>query len=398
MIKLRTNKTLTLNSISYLNKKYPDQEILILLENTKLQQAKILEECGKNYPNIKYSVLGGLNPIKKKFNTKNYQQRTYFTGIELSKIIKIFSSIERNIELSWTETQKAMFVYKELCNYMQYSEIEVNNKDYARGLGGLLYKKAVCSGFSMIYKEALDRLGIECHYQNRKGYHSWNIAKLDGEYRALELTWDTSNKSKNGCEFLFFNRDKNFYGNPKHNIDNELEETKYKIVPYSIEELKKNCEIILNKRIKQIPVIQTKNNQIIMDEVKIEKIPVKFYLENGIINLLTKNINLIYKQFIRNDNTSFIIIKSNTEKYKGTNKYFIIEPRENYFCASTIYTETELHKLPLEFDTTIANGLLGKDRLKEKIKNYNGYVGYIGNNYQIYYNTDFEKENLNIIR
>ena len=218
MIKINLDKTITYDDLKTLNNLYPNQKIVIVLKNTKLQKASDLEMFYNLFPNISYSITGGLSLEKLKFNNEHYQKRTYFTGMELSKIINIYSKIERGLSISWNETQKAMYIYKELCNHMEYSEIEVNGRDYSRGIGGLLYKKAVCSGFAMIYKEALDRIGIENYYQNKEGYHSWNIAKLDGHYRALELTWDTYNKSKDGCDFIYFNQDKNFYKDEAHNI------------------------------------------------------------------------------------------------------------------------------------------------------------------------------------
>ena len=63
-----------------------------------------------------------------------------------------------------------------------------------------------------------------------------------------------------------------------------------------------------------------------------------------------------------------------------------------------IFSEENLVSLPREYDSTIANGLLSRERLKRKIMDFNGYVGYVGNNHSIYYDDNFEKEVLNVIR
>lgn len=394
MIKVNFDKRITQKDVDELSRKYPNKNIIIVLKNTKLQKASDIDFFGKRYPNIIYSITGGLDPEKEKFNSEHYQRRTYYTGLELSKIIEIFSKIERQIVLSWTETQKVMFVYKELCNYMEYDEIEVNNRDYSRGIGGLLYHKAVCSGFAMILKEALDRLGIENYYQNREGHHSWNIAKVDGAYRAFELTWDTSNKSEKGCAFLYFNQDRNFYNSKHHNIKYESEEKEFPIVPYTVEELKRNYDVISKARIIKIPFIKN-NYRKTTSEIKINNASVILYLNNGIINL---NGNIKYKQFIRKDNTSFIIVPVENLSNNGLYKFVIFEPREKGIVCSTIYSELQLDLILPQYESTIANGLLSKERLSCKIKDFNGYVGYIGNNHSIYYDKNFEEEKLNIIR
>ena len=51
-----------------------------------------------------------------------------------------------------------------------------------------------------------------------------------------------------------------------------------------------------------------------------------------------------------------------------------------------------------QYDDLIANGLLSGERLRRKVNEFNGYVGYMGRNHSIYYNGDFEQERLNIIR
>ena len=51
-----------------------------------------------------------------------------------------------------------------------------------------------------------------------------------------------------------------------------------------------------------------------------------------------------------------------------------------------------------ETTDTIVNNLLGQDRLKRKMLHYNGYVGYIGKNGTMYYDNEFEKQELHISR
>lgn len=401
MVKFRSTGTVRCADVDYAHSKYPNEEIIIVMTNTKEQDANEMERIAVKYPQVIFSVTGGLDPAKSKFNNEHYQRRTYYTARELSKIIAIYRGIEKRIDISWTETQKAMFVYRELCNRMQYSENVVNGRDYARGIGGLLYNKAVCAGFAMIYKEALDRLGIECYYQNRKRHHSWNIAKLDGKYRGLELTWDTAKKGENGCTFNYFNREgANFYSNEHHNIKHEPEEHEFPITPYTYEELVEANNIINQKRILKIPLVFDRRGFAETDEIKINGIPCIIRKDNrGNISVrcADQTQRIVNKEFARDDGTHFVLIpqKSSDSMLK---KFLIIAENEEGIQVGKIYSEEELTSLSKEYDATIANGLLSRERLKRKIDDFNGYVGYVGTNHSIYYDQKVEKDKLNIIR
>jgi len=388
MIKIQVDTTITPDLIDKLIIKYHSNNICIVIENTKKQTPSQLEAVAKKYPNITISVLGGLNPKKNKFNYEYYQKRTYYTPMELSKIVKIFCTIERKINLSWTDTQKVMFYYQELCNYMEYSECDAYGKDVARNLGGLLYRKAVCSGFAMIFKEVLDRLGIENIYQNIISYHSWNIAYIEGNYRAFELTWDCGHKKNEGCQFYYFNRDADFYKNEHHNLQEEKEEREYPIVPYTLEELRKNYKVINSRKIKTIKL----NNQ---NETSLEILGKNYIFKNisGTVNIYGSGI----KSFIRNDNTKFALTYVNNVKNLNKFIYFdLSNPTE--VKATAIFSEIRLDRIDPQYDYTIANGLLSPKRIARKINEFNGYVGYIGKNHTIYYDSSFEEKTLNIIR
>ena len=118
-----------------------------------------------------------------------------------------------------------MYIYKTLTEALHYNmdhEPEyVNGKDVVRSLNGLLHGRLVCSGFALVFKEAMDRIGVPCAYQNRQGHHSWNIVELEGKLRGVELTWDCCGKNKNNktsniiklSKFFFF-----IYAPPKSSI------------------------------------------------------------------------------------------------------------------------------------------------------------------------------------
>ena len=387
MIKVKIDETITLELVEKLVLQYQTRDICIVIDNTKKQSINHLEEIAKKYSYITISVIGGLNPKKDKFNNEYYQRRTYYTPMELCKIIEYFSSIERKINISWTETQKVMFVYQELCNSMEYEELQIGKKDVCRNLIGVMYGKAVCSGFAMIFKEALDRLGIENEYQNQQSSHSWNIAKVDGKYRAFELTWDCYNKGENGCSFMFFNLDENFYKHKYHDISDENEEIEYQIVPYTQEELRNDYKKISNKL----------ESLHLTDKCEI---PLSIVGKKYMFKKSGEDIKILgddYKFIERRNGSRIYLINVGT--YGDLNKFLCLEvSSKEELKISRIYSESQLDKLDEEYDSIIANGLLSSERLSKKVKQFNGYVGYVGRNHTIYYNGDFEKETLNIFR
>lgn len=401
MARFKATETITCESVEYIYKQYPNENNVIIMSNTKEQDADEMERIAERFPQIIFSVTGGLDPAKSKFNNEYYQRRTYYTARELSKIISIYRGIEKRIDLSWTETQKAMFVYRELCNRMEYSENVVNGRDYSRGIGSLLYNKAVCVGFAMTYKEALDRLGIECYYQNRKRKHSWNIAKLDGKYRGIELTWDVCNKGKDGCKFHYFNRDaEDFYSNEHHNITDEPEEQEFTITPYTYEELVQANNVINQKQIANIPLNIGRGNFAETSEITINGIPCVIRKEKkGEISIRCTNNaqKLASKEFVREDGTHFVLVPQETN-IPNIKKFIMITDSNGEIQARRIYSENELISLDQQYDRIIANGLLSSERVERKTENFNGYVGFVGNNRSLYYDPEFEKEKLNIMR
>ena len=386
-------------SIHQIVNEYPNEKIVIEIKNTIGQSADELRKIAQMYPQVRFSVIGGLDYTKKKkFDRPNYKARTIYNPMELSEIVKFYESIERGIGIDWNETQKAMYVYREICNYMNYAENVVNGKDCARGIGGVLYRKAVCSGFAMIYKEALDRLRIENYYQNVQGHHSWNIAKLDGKYRALELTWDCSRKSKKGCEFRYFNRDRNFYNNEHHNIYDEPDERIFPIEPFSQEELKQAYKVINKPKVVEIKTKKSRKAEISAEfNIRRNGEVCHAHTEqtNGMISLVTNDNKQNYKSFRRADGTSFCLLRGE-DRVQGLHMFIILEHKERKLVASYIFSEMPLVGLEPQYDDVIANGLLSSSRIKRKIEQFNGYVGYFGKNREIYYSPEVEKK-LNIV-
>ena len=431
---------ITIEDVNKLNSL--NQNIFLILENTRGQNSEIIKTIDSS--KIKLSVMGGIDYIhKKKYVKDNYISRTIYTPKNLANIIKIFETIERKIDYSWTETQKCMFVYKTLCESMFYGENQffINGCDVARSNNALLYNLAVCSGFALIFKEAMDRLGIECYYQNLMGQHSWNAVKLDGTYRLLDLTWDVCTKSNEGrCTFTYFcNQDgKKFYSDKSHNITNDSEEIAIPATSMTKEQLKENLEVISRpKEFYSHEMSHTINGDneafdyIYLGEsagldiyvVRRDENINYFYInkdENIRKSLTDRNLNLVcshynhnisrgelpsnikhLSRYSRKDGSNFILCQTNKKLEGGVKEFLVIEPatinNKHVLKRTSIISESDLVECKDEkFKYVVANYLLSDERLKRKIDHFNGYVGYVSSNYGVYYDRDFEVNNLGI--
>lgn len=77
-------------------------------------------------------------------------------------------------------------------------------------------KKAICSGYSLLFKKLCDDIRIECEIVN--GYsrqyldafiekeivdHAWNTVKIDGRWYLIDTTWAAKNDAENIDDFWF---------------------------------------------------------------------------------------------------------------------------------------------------------------------------------------------------
>lgn len=413
---------LTPKNIIELNSKAQNSEIIVEIENTKGQDSDLIKKLSKD---ITISILGGLNYEKKdKYNEERYRNRTFYTPRQVSNIIKTFENIERKIDPTWSQLEKAMYVYKVFVENLNYNnnEREVDGKGEFnnRNLLVLKTRKGVCAGFGLVYKEAMDRLGIPCDYQNKARDHVWNVLKIDDKYIPIDLTYDISAKEANQdgkCHFKHFGTNQDFYSDKHHNIYDDQDETMYEITTIPEEVLRDSYQKIITNRIHKAPIKeQVLNNQKVkyaMEQLgdKViclygvdNNINLNYYDENNhlktfsnsMINHNDDDITLPkYRVFKRNDNTTFCIVKD--ESKEGSYLYCDFDNKENVYRSYKIYSESDLiNPKTRSEEITIANNLLGENRLLRKVEHFNGYVGFVKDD-RMFYDKDFEKEELNIV-
>ena len=412
-----------------------NQKILIML-NTAGQDSKIISKISKN--KAIFSILGGLDYLKiSKYRDPYYIKRTIMSPLVLSSIIKQFEQIESKIRPTWDDTEKSLFVYKTMTKMYhyryegesKYEQIDGNTYEVIRSLSGMLYNRLVCVGFALAFKEEMDRLGIPCYYQNKRNHHAWNIVKLDGEYRGIDLTWECFNKKNNRCTFRCFGRDPKFYENKHHNLNEEQEEINFTLTPFTDEELKSHLQNVSEELTKTFSLKTFENSEGKKIKYYITEVGDKYtkyyidlfgklvvvYLPNQILpkdGLTISNIEKAitnegyigpkpaeaktkYNLFTRTDGTSFLITPSDRKK-KNLGEFCYLDiiqnsQGEDVIRRSFILSENDLTKFKNESQKElIASTLLSSKRLEKKLMSFNGYVGYIGDDFQIYYDKTIE--------
>ena len=201
-------------------------------------------------------VLGGL-ANKEKYNKEIYQRRITYTGRQIKQIIEQMQEIESAIPDYWNDWQKAKYIYETLGNNIEYNR---NREEYKTqqpsNLTVILSRKAICAGYSLLYKEMMDRQGIPCDYirgraTNRAGKtdkHAWNVLQIDGQTFPIDLTWDSGYMQTGEKELNYFGCDTEFL--QSHVPDND--EINYQYYCYKKESINSiNTQDIKKKEISE---------------------------------------------------------------------------------------------------------------------------------------------------
>lgn len=88
-----------------------------------------------------------------------------------------------------TDIEKVKYVHDYLTNINDYvAGSQYNQSAYS----ALVYGKTVCAGYAHAFQYCMQKLGIPAAYVvgHAGESHAWNLVKLDGEYYAMDVTWD----------------------------------------------------------------------------------------------------------------------------------------------------------------------------------------------------------------
>lgn len=183
--------------INYINSQIAlGKPIRITLDNTKILNSEVLSKI-TNTDLLQVRVLGGLD--KEKYNSKSYMKRATYSLNDMRHIMRIFERIESTVDPKWSDMEKATHIYNALANYMSYEyNYRNSDMDVCQSLRALIDGKGICAGYALIYKELMDRQGIQCDYvrgvavQNGdSGKHAWNVVVIDGVNYPIDVTWES---------------------------------------------------------------------------------------------------------------------------------------------------------------------------------------------------------------
>lgn len=206
------NRIITEVDVAQLN---ADKNSLVILPNTVGQSASVLKQLA---PHVRIQIIGGYDKDKKpKYNAARIQKRTYYSPNQVSAIITKFEEYEKGIDPSWSDLEKAVYLYKKFGETIKYEDSDsVNPSNLNTVLG-----KGICAGMACVFKEAMDRQGIEADIINEPGKHTWNAIKIDGKWYPLDLTWDAENLKRGDASLSWFGQNPAFNKFKNHNAKGE---------------------------------------------------------------------------------------------------------------------------------------------------------------------------------
>lgn len=180
---------------------YAPKTVLVELPNTKGISSYMIRQLRDN---VHIRIAGGYDEkhLRDYANTiwkdENYSETTQefmyeaviYSRNETIRILEQLEKLDRGILKSWTPIQQIIYTYDYLKKDVMYDpKYKTHKAREVRSLRGLLTKKTVCAGYSLMFKEVMDRHNIKCEFAIGNG-HAWNIINLDGRKYPIDLTWD----------------------------------------------------------------------------------------------------------------------------------------------------------------------------------------------------------------
>lgn len=176
-IQLRTLNSNIIREVNERQKNNPHKKFYIEISNTKGISSNMLRELN---PNISIRIEGAYD--KERVSRHAHDQYTngetgeYYTSAVIytrNEAIKIISEMEKIEEglkgQDFGQLEKIVYIYGKLKSSIMYDpKYEHKLSKDTRSLRGLITKKTVCAGYAVIFKEMMDRQGIECHYVSGK--------------------------------------------------------------------------------------------------------------------------------------------------------------------------------------------------------------------------------------
>ncbi len=131
-------------------------------------------------------------------NGRNYLSEDFDSLAAVNEEISNIENIKYDIinQTGHDDVENLKIVHDYLVDTIEY-DVEAGKNVY-NIYGALVNKQAVCEGYARTYKLLLDELGIPCIIacgtgRNRAGEtesHAWNYVQINGNWYAVDVTWD----------------------------------------------------------------------------------------------------------------------------------------------------------------------------------------------------------------
>ncbi len=123
----------------------------------------------------------------KRFRPKTLNPRIYDWDLYEQKLAELIAATCLPEMSDW---QKALSVHEYIVLHTIYDEQLLKNTGYDSLINGT----TVCYGYSMLYMDVMNRLGIPCQIviaeDTGDGYgHAWNVVQLDDRWYHVDATW-----------------------------------------------------------------------------------------------------------------------------------------------------------------------------------------------------------------
>lgn len=116
----------------------------------------------------------------------NFQRNKYYFYAETAQELA---------ENFTTEKEKCRAIFRWITNNIKYDFDVMNSNNCEDPQVVYKRKKAVCGGYSSLFKAICEEAKIECKIIIGQAgctdncWHAWNIVKLDGKWYAMDVTW-----------------------------------------------------------------------------------------------------------------------------------------------------------------------------------------------------------------
>lgn len=126
---------------------------------------------------------------------------------------KVLETIVNTAKTKGGKVEQAKYVHDYLINNSEYDYTYKATTMYDLLVNG----KGTCNSYSMVFKSAMDKLGVECIIVALSdNSHAWNQINVDGKWYNIDVTWDENYTLSGNPDSTFFMKSDDFFKATEH--------------------------------------------------------------------------------------------------------------------------------------------------------------------------------------